>query len=131
MIAFDSTAQPNRISSWVGVAKIEPLESRWWSPLNWLSSFSAVQPMVKLPSFAEQAKRPVSYGTQSQTRIGDQPCSCSVPTHGNPIPCRSNMLATRIVSAFVCPRDRAQQLVISIRDFHANGEPTTLNVDSG
>ncbi len=74
LIAFDSALKPTRIKEWVGVAKIEPLETRWWSPLNWLTTLSAMQPMVQLPTFTEHTKRPVSYGPQSQAAIAEQPC---------------------------------------------------------
>ncbi len=117
LIAINSAAQPTRIKAWTGVAKIEPLESRWWSPLNWLSTISSVQPMMKLPTFAEPAKRPVSYGTQSQTRIDDQPCLVLGPNSWQSYPLQIEHSGNPHRVRVRVPRDRAQQLVISIRDF--------------
>ena len=131
LVVFDYQAPPTRIQYWAAVATIQPLNSQWWNGMNWLSTLSQTQTLAQLPSFSEHSKRLVSHGDQSTRKVGDFDCLTLGPSAWQAYPLtiehpdKPHRLRVRI------PRDRAQQLIISIRDYHSNSEPSTLNVDSG
>lgn len=131
LVTFDYQAQPNRIEYWAAVAAIQPLNNQWWSPMNWFSTLSQSQPLKHLPAFSETPKRLVSHGKQGTRKVGEVECLTLGPDAWQAYPLtiehpdRPHRLRVRI------PRDRTQQLLVSIRDYHDSGEPSSLNVDTG
>lgn len=131
LVVFDFMASANRIESWTPVATIQPLNSQWWSTLNWLPAMGSVQPIVPLQAFAEHSKRLVNHGALSSRKVGEQDCLVLGPSAWQAYPLTIEHPGLPHRMRIKLPSDQPQQLVISIRDYHANGEPTTLNVDSG
>ena len=127
LVAFDAMAQPKRIEFWTPVATIQPLSSQWWNAMNWLPS----QPLVQLPAFSEHNKRLVNHGLQTSRKVGDEDCLVLLPSAWQAYPLTIEHPGQPHRLRIRLPRDQAQQLVISIRDSHSNGEATALNVDSG
>ena len=131
LVVFDHQAKPNRIEYWAPVATIQPLNSQWWSALNWFSTLGQSQPLIPLPAFADRTKRLVNHGPQGTRKVGELDCLTLGPNAWQAYPLtiehpgKPHRLRVRV------PRDRAQQLVVSVRDFHETGEPTSMNVDSG
>lgn len=130
LVVFDYAAPPNRIEYWTHVATIKPLNSQWWSSVNWFSSLNSGQSLVQLPAFSEN-KRAVNHGTQSSRKVGEEDCLILGPSSWQAYPLTIEHSGQPYRLRVRVPRDQPQQLVISIRDFHTSGDPTNLNVDSG
>ncbi len=130
LVVFDYKAKPNRIEYWTPIATIQPLNSQWWSAKTWFSTLGSTQPFVQLPAFSEHSKRLVNHGSQSSRKVGDQDCRTLGPKSWQAYPLAIEHLGQPHRLRVRVPCDRAQQLVISVRDYHTSGEPTTLNVDS-
>ncbi len=131
LVVFDSNAPSKSIESWAPVATIQPLNAQWWSSMNWLPNLSSTQQLIQLPNFTEHNKRLVNHGPQSSRKVGEEECLVLGPSAWQAYPLAIEHPGQPHRMRVRVPRDQAQQLVISIRDYHANGELTTLNVDSG
>ncbi len=131
LIVFDYQAQPNRIEYWAPVATIQPLNSQWWHALNWFSTLGQSQPIMQLPAFMDPSKRLVSHGAHTTRKVGEQDCLTLGPNAWQAYPLTIEHPGQPHRFRVRVPRDRVQQLVVSVRDFHETGEPITLNVDSG
>ncbi len=131
LVVFDYDAQPTKIQNWEPVATIQPLSTQWWSAMSWFSALSQSKTLQQLPTFSDNSKRSVSHGEQSKRRIGELECLTLAPSAWQAYPLtiehpnRPHRVRVRL------PLDHPQQLIISLRDFHESGEPSTLNVDSG
>ncbi len=131
LVVFDKAAPSQRITGWTPVATIRPLDSQWWNAGSWFAPIGSAQSLGSLASFSEAGKRPVSHGSQATRKVDDKDCLTLGPSAWQAYPLAVDLPGEPHRLRVRVPKDRAQQLVISIRDFHENGEPTTLNVDSG
>ncbi|MDX1927812.1 MAG: family 10 glycosylhydrolase, partial [Pirellulaceae bacterium] len=131
LVVFDYALPPKRIEYWSPVATIQPLNSQWWSSMDWMPTLGAAQPLVQIPSFNEHNKRLVNHGPQSSRKVGEDDCLVLGPSAWQAYPLTIEHPGQPHRLRIRLPRDQAQQLIISIRDSHSNGEPTTLNIDSG
>ncbi len=130
-VTFDYSGGASRISTWTPVATINPLNSQWWTALSWISTLGTTQTLTQFAGMTEAAKRPVSHGAQGSRELAGAGYLTLSPGAWQAYPLRIAQAGQPHRLRVRVPNDRAQQLVISIRDFHRNGEPTSLNVDSG
>jgi hypothetical protein len=131
MVTFDYKAGATRIEKWVADATIEPLATQWWTKLNWLSPFGSTQPMVQIPGMTDSSRRPSSSGQQGSRKVDDRVCLMLAPNAWQAYPLTIDHPGQPHRLRVTIPSDQPQRLAVSIRDYHGNGEPTALNLDSG
>lgn len=131
LVTLDYNTNANRIASWEKDATIDPLSSQWWTKLGWIASLNGGKPLVQIPGVADLVKRPVSHGTQSTRTVGQAHYLSLGPGAWQAYPLSIDNVGLPHRLKIRVPMDRPQKMVVSIRDYNAQGDPTPLNVDSG
>ncbi len=131
IVTFDYGGQSSRIKAWIPAASIQPLSTQWWTAMTWISTLGTAQTLTQITGLAEHTKRPVNYGAQASRMVAGVEYLSLSPAAWQAYPLRIAQAGQPHRLRVRVPTDQPQQLVISVRDFHRNGEPTTLNVDSG
>ncbi len=131
LVTFDFRANPSRIEKWTPVATVDPIASQWWTRLNWLPSFGGNSAIPQIPGLADSTRRPVSSGPQSIRKVGESSYISLQPASWQAYPLTIEHPGQPHRLRVTLPADQPQKLAISVRDFHGNGEPSALNIDTG